>query len=306
MLYGRIIKGVGGLYEVDVKDAVYTCRAVGVFRNKRITPVIGDMCAVQVVSEKDKTATIVEIMQRKNEIVRPRVSNIDQIIIVMAANEPRIDRNLLDRYLVILENRNFEIVICINKADLSKDGETDEIKTLYEDIGYKVIFMSVASPDRYAAFRDTLKGKVSAFAGPSGVGKSSIVNMLVGAEMMQTGGISKKISRGKHTTRHVEFIGLDEDTYVMDTPGFTSLSFDGIELSDLEYLFVEFQPFLNKCAFRNCAHISEPGCAVKERVDGIISIERYNNYLNFYDEIKANRPPARTVRQATKEGGQID
>lgn len=303
MLYGRIVKGIGGLYEVDVKGTLYSCKPVGVFRNKRITPVIGDMCAVNVVDEKTNTGTITEIMERRNEITRPRVSNIDQIIIVMAVNEPRIDKNMLDRYLVILENRNIDIIICINKSDLSEGSETDEIKQTYEQIGYKVIFISVVLQNRYETLRETLKGKVSAFAGPSGVGKSSIVNLLIGAELMETGSLSKKISRGKHTTRHVELISIDKDTYVMDTPGFTSLSFDGITENGFDNLFIEFKPFIGRCAFRDCVHIKEPGCAVKEATGKSISNERYANYVSFYNEIKAGHPQRGQQAYISKEGG---
>ncbi|MDR1687653.1 MAG: ribosome small subunit-dependent GTPase A [Clostridiales bacterium] len=286
MLYGRIIKGVGGSYFVKTGADTYTCNAAGVFRNKKITPVIGDMCGLEVSDECAKTGTIVEILQRRNEIIRPRVSNIDQIIIVMAADEPKLDINMLDRYLVILANGNFDVIICINKSDLTEENAIVCVKERYESIGYKVIVMSAGKNEGTNRLSDVLKNKVSAFAGPSGVGKSSIVNLLSGVQIMETGTLSKKISRGKHTTRHVEFLALDENTYVLDTPGFTSLTFDGIEADNLQDCFYEFKQYLGKCAFRNCAHQNEPGCAVKAEVGGKIDENRYNNYLSFFSEIK--------------------
>jgi ribosome biogenesis GTPase len=244
------------------------------------------MCALEVSDEGVKTGTIVEISQRKNEIIRPKVSNIDQIIIVMAADEPKLDVNLLDRYLIILADGNFDVIICINKNDLVTDDTAMRVKERYENIGYKVIVMSAGKNEGTSGLSEVLKNKVSAFAGPSGVGKSSIVNLLSGTDIMETGGLSKKISRGKHTTRHVEFLELDENTYVLDTPGFTSLTFEGIEADSLQDCFPEFKQYLGKCAFRNCAHLNEPGCAVKAEVGGKISENRYNNYLSFFSEIK--------------------
>jgi len=289
MFLGRLIKGVGGLYEVAAEGRVYECTAAGVFRNRKITPVIGDICEINVASEADGIAAITHITERKNEILRPRVSNIDQIIIVVAADNPPLDINLLDRYLAVLENKNFDIVICVNKSDLGGPN-IDEILRLYADIGYKVIYMSAVTGEGAGTLFDTVSHKVSAFAGPSGVGKSSIINLLAEKTVMPTGDLSKKISKGKHTTRHVELLNINGDTFVMDTPGFTSLTLDGLALRDLEHLFVEFGQFLGKCAFRDCAHINEPDCAVKNEVGKSIHTNRYDNYKNFYRMLQQSAP----------------
>lgn len=288
MLTGKIIKGVGGLYEVVVGgDGIYLCKAKGVMRNKNIKPVIGDICSLEVIDGEKKEGIIFSISERKNEIVRPRVSNVDQIAIIMSIEKPSIDLNLLDKYLVLLENKNYEILICINKTDLQQNDEACEIKNAYENIGYTVFLISALKDEGITAIKEVMEHKTTALAGPSGVGKSSISNRLLHGLIMETGEVSEKISRGRHTTRHVQLLQLNEDTFFFDTPGFSSLEFLSLSLKELEQAFIEMRPFLNHCFYRDCKHINEPDCAVKEQVGKAISLRRYDNYVRFYNEIKS-------------------
>jgi ribosome biogenesis GTPase len=277
MPQGRIIKGLGGLYEVASSDGHYFCPAKGLFRLHKITPIIGDICDFNITSEGE--GVIRKIHKRKNELRRPPVANIDQIIVVCAVY-PKIDRILLDKYLVVLEHNELEIIICINKSDLSDDSIWT-IKNIYENVGYRVLTTSASTGAGEAYLREILRDKASAFAGVSGVGKSSLINILMGGQFMETGALSGN-KRGKHTTRHVQFLELDSSTFILDTPGFSNISTDNIDKEDLQHLFPELVPFFGKCAFRNCHHISEPDCAVRENVGRVIDEIRYENYVTMY------------------------
>ncbi|MBR6401704.1 MAG: ribosome small subunit-dependent GTPase A [Firmicutes bacterium] len=284
-MQGRIIKGVGGLYFVAADGLVYECAARGIFRKKKIIPTIGDNVEISVQSAREKKGTIESIMPRRNCLIRPRVANIDCAVITFAAKSPDINFDLLDRFLVLAEYQKIEdIVICINKSDLSA---AEKISGIYSPI-YRVFHVSALENDGIKPLGEYLRGKVSVLAGPSGVGKSSIINRLIPGETRMTGEISRKIERGRHTTRQVELLGAGSDTYIVDSPGFTSLSLDLIKPEELQHYFKEFEPYLDGCRFNDCRHIAEPGCVLKEHVGREISRERYERFVKLYEMLSDN------------------
>jgi len=263
----------------------------GVFRKRGVTPVTGDMCEVSRGTGGD-AGVIESICARKNELIRPCVSNIDGIAVVFAADT--LNTALLDKYLIILESQKtsgyFEVFIIINKTDLANGGSLDKICSIYENAGYPVILTCCPNKSGFERLSAELRGKVTALAGPSGVGKSSITNILCGESVMKVGELSKKIQRGKHTTRHSEMFSLGCGGYIIDTPGFASLDFTGITCADLKTYFKEFARHEENCRFADCAHIGEPDCAVREQAgeqsDFGVSAARYKNYIVFYNELK--------------------
>lgn len=284
---GKIIKGIAGFYYVYAEGNVYECKAKGIFRNKSIKPLVGDNVKIDVVDEADEEGHITEIFARDNELVRPAVANVDQAMIVFALKSPDPNFNLLDKFLVMMEFQNIETVICFNKTDIADEAFIAHVKDIYNRAGYKVIFTSATENEGVGEVMNTLRGKTTVFAGPSGVGKSSMLNALTDDEMMEIGEVSRKIGRGKHTTRHSEIFRIEEDTYVFDTPGFSSLYIPGMTKEKLEDYFPEFFEYTRECRFIGCAHIDEPDCAVKKAVeDGAIALSRYENYKLFYKEIK--------------------
>ena len=288
-MQGRIIKGIGGFYYVcDVVEfAIYECRAKGIFRKEKIKPLVGDMVEYEILDEKEMTGNIVEILPRKSELIRPAVANIDQALVVFAITKPKPHFNLLDRFLVMMEKQDIPVIICFNKQDIAKDEEIEELENVYRAAGYRTIFTSALEKENIEKIKEILKGKITAVAGPSGVGKSSLINCLQEQVNMETGSISKKIERGKHTTRHSELIPVDIDTYIMDTPGFSSLYTNDFEKEDLKYYFPEFDPYQDTCKYQGCNHVSEPGCSVKEAVEsGQIHKIRYENYIEMYKELE--------------------
>ncbi|MCL2852649.1 MAG: ribosome small subunit-dependent GTPase A [Defluviitaleaceae bacterium] len=274
---GRIIKGVGGSYEVACDSEVYTCSAKGIFRNRGITPLIGDRVEFDVISERGRTGNVSRILERTNELKRPKVANIDQALIVFSIIRPVINFDLLDKFLILSEKEGVDAVVVLNKSDISGADEGAKLRRTYEDIGYKVVVMSALTQDGLGELRPQLSGKVSVLAGPSGVGKSSIVNC-ISQRSMETGELSRKIERGKHTTRHAELIRIDEDTFVVDSPGFTALATDELEPDEIAGCFREFRPFLGGCRFNDCKHLHEPDCAVKAQIGRAISQDRYERY----------------------------
>lgn len=286
MIIGRIIKGVGGLYFVATDKEIYKCKARGIFRKNKLTPTVGDF--VEISDLSDNEGTIERILPRKNLLIRPRVANIDCAVITFAITSPAINLDLLDRFIVLAEYNNIEnIIICINKMDLD-NGQSDEIRAVYEPL-YKVVTASAADEKNIDKLSELLKNKVSVLAGPSGVGKSSLINGLVPHSRQQTGEISRKIERGKHTTRQVELLEAGENTYIMDSPGFTSLGLDFLQPEQLQFYFKEFKPYIGKCRFNDCRHIMEPDCAVKERIGIDISRDRYDRFVYLYNELKQRR-----------------
>ena len=282
MLKGKIIKGVGGLYLVSTDNGVLECSARGIFRKNKLTPTIGDY--VKIALLEDNKAVIEEILERKNILIRPRVSNIDCAIITFSIISPNININLLDRFLVLAESQNIEnIIICINKTDLASEKDINLLKNIYKDI-YPIIFTSTFNNSGIEEIKEFIDGKVTVFAGPSGVGKSSLINTLLPNASLKTGDISRKIERGKHTTRQVELLEAWDNTFIVDSPGFTSLSIDFIN-ENLDYYFKEFREFLGNCKFSDCKHLHEPDCAIKEQLDKNISSERYERYISLLNEL---------------------
>ena len=285
---GKIIKGIAGFYYVhDGVSKVYECKAKGVFRNRKIKPLVGDNVEFDVLSEEQSLGNIVEILPRENSLIRPAVANIDQAMIVFAVADPEPNLNLLDRFLVTMEAQNVPVVICFNKIDLGKEGEAERLAGIYRDAGYDVHLSCALAGEGIEAIHDLLRGKTTALAGPSGVGKSSLVNRLQPNVQMETGSISRKIERGKHTTRHSELIPIDEDSYIMDTPGFSSLYTNDFGKEELKYYFPEFDQYQGGCRFQGCNHISEPGCLVKEALEeGKVHQVRYEDYCEMYRELE--------------------
>lgn len=288
MIKGQIIKGVGGLYTVSTPNGNYSCTARGKFRKAKLTPTVGDFVQITVLDEAEKTASLDKIEKRENELLRPRVANIHCAVITFAAASPDISLDLLDRFLLLAEVRKIpRVIICINKCELGDEEKMNRLKAIYSPL-YPIVFTSTAENEGIDELRSLLGEGVIVLAGPSGVGKSSLINLLVPESNRQTGEISRKIERGKHTTRQVELLSAGENTYIVDSPGFTSLTSDFIKSDELVYHFKEFAPYLSSCRFNDCVHINEPDCAIKESVGKDIAPERYERYKGIYEELKGN------------------
>ncbi|MCR4675543.1 MAG: ribosome small subunit-dependent GTPase A [Lachnospiraceae bacterium] len=288
---GRIIKGISGFYYVYVaKSGIYECKAKGGFRKEGIKPLVGDIADIRVISEADKTGNVEHIHERTSELLRPPVANVDQALVIFALKKPKPNLGLLDRFLVNMEYRDLPVVICFNKTDLVSEEEAKSYKDIYESSGYKVIFSSTKEKKGLDEIKACLEGKLSTVAGPSGVGKSSIINELQSNVVMDTDDIMKKMDSGKQTTRHSQLIALNDHSYIMDTPGFGSMYLPEIECEELDELFPEMRAGRLECKFSGCAHIHEPSCGVKEDLKkGIINSSRYENYKAFYEEIKSGK-----------------
>lgn len=288
MLQGKIIKGIAGFYYVISDDnTIYECKAKGIFRKDKMKPLVGDDVEIDVISEDDKTGNIVQILPRFNALIRPAVANIDMALVIFAIKKPNPNLNLLDRFLVMMEKQNVETVICFNKADLADEEELADIMDCYKNSGYKVICFSAKEQTGIDEIKAIMKNKTTTVAGPSGVGKSTFINSLLPEDEMETGEISDKIDRGKHTTRHSQLIAIDEDTYIMDTPGFSSLFIEEMHYDELKNYYPEFLKYEDDCRFVGCMHLKEPDCAVKKALsDNLISKVRYENYELLVDELK--------------------
>ncbi len=290
MINGKIIKGIGGFYYVDTELGIYECRARGIFRKDKITPLVGDRVKISIVDEESKKGVVEEIDKRYTELVRPPIANVDKALIVFAITNPKPNVSLLDRFIVLAEKENLEIVIVLTKADLDEDRMLDELKGIYELSGYKVIPVSNKTKLNIDKIKEELKNNVVVFAGPSGVGKSSLLNEIDKNFKLQIGEVSDKIKRGKHTTRHAELLKLECGGMVADTPGFSSLTLDGIEDVELKSYFIEFDEF-DDCRFGSrCVHENEPSCSVKKAVEeGKISKKRYDSYIQLLNEIRQGK-----------------
>ena len=274
---GRIYKGIGGFYYVSVGNEIVECKARGKFRKEHITPMIGDEVEIEV---KNSKGYIIEIYERKNSLIRPAVANIDLIVVVVAVKDPDPATSVIDKMLVNAEINGIDVVVCINKSDLA---DTKELEDIYTRAGYKTVCVSATEKDGLSELFAVIRGKTAAFAGVSGVGKSTILSHITGVEL-ETGEVSDKISRGKHTTRHVELFKIDGGGYVLDTPGFSSVEMEDVSAQNIGEYFPEIAEASRKCRFRGCAHIDEPDCAVKSNVsDGLIPQSRYESYKELYE-----------------------
>lgn len=290
-MQGKIIKGIAGFYYVHVEGkGTYECKAKGIFRKDHIKPLVGDNVLTDVLDEEQMLGNIREILPRRNALIRPAVANVDQALIIFAIVKPNPNFNLLDRFLIRMQRQNLPAVICFNKQDIASAGEKEALRQAYETCGYRVLFISVLEDEGLEEVRELLRGRTTTLAGPSGVGKSSLINRLAPQANMETGVISAKIERGRHTTRHSEIIALGDETYLVDTPGFTSLDISEITKEELGSYYPEFVQYEPYCKFSGCAHISEPSCGVKNAVEaGGISRVRYDNYRILYQELKDTR-----------------
>lgn len=287
-MQGKIVKGISGFYYVHIAESgIYECKAKGIFRNQKIKPLVGDNVEIAVLDEKEKLGNIERILPRSNALIRPAVANIDQALIIFAAAKPQPNFNLLDRFLIMMEYQKVPVTICFNKTDLVTEEELHTFADIYKACGYPVVYTSAKGQDGIGVLLEMLKDKTTAVAGPSGVGKSSLINCLQEGRQMETGAISRKIERGRHTTRHSEIIPIHDSTYIMDTPGFSTLDIPGFEKEDLQQYYREFAEFEPYCRFQGCSHIGEPDCGIKDALaEGKISSLRYENYKLLYEELK--------------------
>ncbi len=269
---------------------IYECKAKGIFRKAGIKPLVGDDVEFEVLDEDKSLGNIIKILPRKSEIIRPAVANVDQGLIIFAIQKPEPNFNLLDRFIIMMRQKNLPCIICFNKQDIATKEEMEQIRQDYEGAGCHVVFASVATEQGLEDIMELISSKTTTVAGPSGVGKSSLINKLQNTTQMETGEISVKIDRGKHTTRHSEMIAVNENTYILDTPGFSSLGLFDMEKWKLKEYYPEFEEYNTKCRFQDCIHQKEPGCAVKEAVEqGDISRTRYENYLQLLSELELKR-----------------
>ena len=288
---GRIVKGIAGFYYILAEDGLeYACRAKGIFRKEGTKPLVGDEVELEVLDRKDMEGNLTRILPRKSELIRPAVANVDQAMILMALKDPAPDFLLLDRFLVMMGRQGIPCLVCFNKADLAEEKEQQAAVGIYSGCGYKTACFSALDPSAPEKLKDLLKGKVTVLAGPSGVGKSSLTNALQPGISMETGQISQKLRRGRHTTRHSQLIFLEEGTWLMDSPGFTSLYLPLMKEEELSACFPEFHPLDEECRFPGCLHAKEPDCRVKQEVEeGGISQTRYENYLALLEEIRGQK-----------------
>ncbi len=283
---GRIIRALSGFYYVEADGVIWECKARGIFKKKNLSPLVGDYVVFDATDEKK--GYITELKPRKNELHRPPICNVDQVILVFSIKEPSYNANLLDKFIIHVENADIEPIICLTKLDLANDETKifEKVANIYRSIGYRVLETSKYGIGK-EELTEVLKGKISVFAGQSGVGKSSLLNTILPTLELETAPISQKLGRGKHTTRVVQLIDLPDGGKVADTPGFGQLDFQNIESADLSSLFIEFQAYTEQCRFRGCMHVNEPGCAVKAAVsENKITAERYKHYVEFLQEIR--------------------
>ncbi len=280
---GIILKGIGGFYYVKTEEKVYECKARGKFRNKKLTPMVGDR--VIITPNDDNYGAIEEICTRDNYLIRPQVANISQAFIVFALKNPDVNLDLLNKFLIQCELKNIKSIVCFNKIDLYSDYENHEAVKMVSDAGYDYIFLKAKEETNLDELKSKLKGNINVFCGPSGVGKSTILNKLVGKEVMETGIISERLKRGKHTTRHSELVEVNNG-FVVDTPGFSTLDLKFDSKEELKDYFREFHEYEDQCKFNGCLHHKEPKCGVKDAVNNEeINKDRYEFYIKTLEEI---------------------
>ena len=290
-MQGKIIKGIAGFYYIYAEDGnIYECKAKGIFRKDNFKPLVGDNVEITVLNEEEKEGSVTSILPRRNSLIRPAVANVDQAFLIFAMENPKPNFLLLDRFLIMMKQQEIPAVICFNKKDVGEKEEMEKLYEIYTGCGYRVVLSSTYEGEGMDEIHEILKGKTTVVAGPSGVGKSSITNCMQGEVQMETGEISKKLKRGKHTTRHSQVILVEKNTFLVDTPGFSSLYLTDMKEEELRDYFPEFVMYEPQCRFQGCMHIHEPGCAVKKALsEGKISQQRYDNYLALYEELKEKR-----------------
>ncbi len=290
-MQGKIMKGIAGFYYVSVREhGTYECKAKGIFRKENRKPLVGDNVEVELLDEENKKGNMIDILPRKNSLIRPAVANIDQALVIFAVKKPDPVLLLLDRFLIMMENQHIPCIICFNKSDLATEEEINDLKNTYQHCGCSVLFISTKTRQGILEIEQVLAGKTTTVAGPSGVGKSSLINQLQSGVTMETGEISRKIERGKQTTRHTELIPICQDTFILDTPGFSSLAVLEIEKEELSSYYPEFENVDGTCRFGGCMHIHEPDCAVKEALAlKQISPKRYENYQTLFRELNEKK-----------------
>ncbi|MBO6108994.1 MAG: ribosome small subunit-dependent GTPase A [Eubacterium sp.] len=292
---GKIIRGVGGFYYVVTADAaVYECRAKGIFRKDDIRPLPGDNVIFSILDEEKRIGNIDEIIERKNELIRPPVANVDQALVVVSIKKPGLNRGLLDRFLLMMEVLDIPSFVCLTKTDLASEDEISELIRAYEPCTSQVFPVNNINGSGIKAVRKALQGRTTVLAGASGVGKSSLVSHICPGVSLEIGNVSKKTQRGRHTTRHSELFFIDGETFIFDTPGFSSFSLPELLPEELGAYFREFEPYVGECAFNMCTHIHEPGCAVREHIGVSIDEKRYESYVKMFDEL--NRIAVRAGR----------
>ena len=282
-MQGKIIKGIAGFYYIYAEDGnIYECKAKGIFRKDNFKPLVGDNVEITVLNEEEKEGSVTSILPRRNSLIRPAVANVDQAFLIFAMENPKPNFLLLDRFLIMMEQQEIPVVICFNKKDVGEKEEMEKLYEIYTGCGYRVVLSSTYEGEGMDEIHEILKGKTTVVAGPSGVGKSSITNCMQGEVQMETGEISKKLKRGKHTTRHSQVIPVEKNTFLVDTPGFSSLYLTDMKEEELRDYFPEFVMYEPQCRFQGCMHIHEPGCAVKKALsEGEISQQRYDRLSGF-------------------------
>lgn len=290
-MQGKIIKGIAGFYYVHGTDGnVYECRAKGIFRKDNKKPLVGDDAELDVLDENGRIGNIKELLPRRSELIRPAVANVDQALVVFSITKPQPNFNLLDRFLIMMGRQRLPCIVCFNKLDIDSDNSGERYAAIYGDCGYRALTVSAVRGEGLESLEEELRGRTTTVAGPSGVGKSSLINRLQPGVVMETGAISVKIERGKHTTRHTELIAVEADTYILDTPGFSSLGLFDLEKEELAGYYPEFTEPEKHCRFGGCAHINEPDCGIKEALaEGRISSLRYENYCLLYEELNKRK-----------------
>ena len=264
---------------------IIECKARGIFRKEKKKPLVGDRVDIEITDETNKEGSIEEILPRRNELIRPACANIDRALILFACDKPKPNIRLLDRMIIMMETLNVPVTVGFNKTDLVDEAFTEELRDIYSGAGVGVIFMDLKHKRGIDTLEKVLCGNVTALMGPSGTGKSTLTNTF-GGDVMEVGDISHKLERGKNTTRHAEVIPIGNDSFIMDTPGFTSFDTNGVSSLELKEYYREFIPYEGKCRFNGCNHVNEPDCAVKHAVEnGEINKVRYNNYLALYEEL---------------------
>lgn len=283
---GKILKGIGGFYYVQTKEGIIECKARGKFRHKSLKPLVGDDVRISI----DKGyGAIEDIHKRKSELIRPEIANVTLAFVVFAIKNPDLNFDLLNRFLVLCETNNIEAIVCLNKIDLVNDKERMELKEKINDIGYEVLFINAKEGYGIEELKTRMDKNITVLCGPSGAGKSTLINTLINREHMETGNISDKIGRGKHTTRHSELIEVS-DGYLVDTPGFTTLEINFIVKDKLKEAFPEFYEYEGLCKFRGCLHYKEPDCSIKRAVEeNRINKYRYEFYIRTLEEINNGR-----------------